>query len=265
MAGGAMGVTNTAENTNATGGMGGGNTGTTTQETYTPSASAGSYYASLAQPGTPNTTALLNSIYQQSLGRAPDTEGANYWANAAKAGGWDAQKLAEAVNAAGATERERTGYTSTLNPYAYGAQKVGATATAPSYYNTNPFSVDYANIFNPYAKSVVSANPAMSPGQQAQYLQNWQADYNNRINSGVEAAKAAQIAESRRAQDAYTAAKAKAEAESKANTQAAIDKAVQEALAQQQQGFYTAPFNPDAYQGAGKSGGIASLAKGFKK
>ena len=262
MAGGGSGMGVTGVSQTDGGQTSGGQTGYTPAAQPTSATSAGDYYASLVQPGTDNTQDLMARIYQQSLGRAPDEGGAQFWSNAAKAGGWSAQQLAQNIQNAGAPERARTGYTSTLDPSSFGEQRVGP-ATTPSYYNTNPFSVDYANIFNPYAKSVVSANPAMSPGQQAQYLQNWQADYNNRINSGVEAAKAAQIAESRRAQDAYAAAKAKAEAEAKTNTQAAIDKAVQDALAQQQQAYSNNNNNYNYY--SGNTGGLASLAKGFKK
>ena len=180
----------------------------------------------------------------------------------------------------------------------------GSSITSPSYYNTNPVGVDYANIFgaplfdraaylnqnpdvaaagvDPYQhyldygrsegriapttlRTVTFAQPTLTPQQQANYLSEWQADYSNQLQRGVADARAQRAAAAQKSQSDYNTKKATAEAQATAANQAAINQAVQEALAQQQQGFYTAPFNPDAYQGAGKSGGIASLMKGFKK
>lgn len=139
----------------------------------------------------------------------------------------------------------------------------GSSVTTPSYYNTNPFSVNYANIFNPRAGSVLSANPMLTPQQQSNYLAEWQSDYNNRINSGLEAAQAARVAEAQRAQDAYNTARAAADAQAAAATQAAIDKAVQDRMSQYGYQQPSDNYNYGWYTGA--SGGIASLEKGFKR
>lgn len=267
---------------------------TTAQQTST------DVYNQLTQPWTAYDTTA--NLYRTALGREGDTAGMQYWTDQAQNQGWSSGDLARAFRTAaapealssasgsaaylaanpdvaqaiasgnwkgtalehyqrhGASEGRKTGTSlDRVNPSEYSTQALNA----PSYYSTNPFSVDYANIFNPSAKSVVSANPTMTSGQQAQYLQNWQQNYNNRINSGVEAAKAAQIAEARRAQDAYTAARAREDAAAQASNQEAINRAVQEALAQQQAASSSGNSSEGWYAGA--SGGIASLAKGFKK
>lgn len=229
--------------------------GSPTASPYTAAAPTdASLWASLTHP----TGNLINDVYQHSLGRAPDAEGANFWANAAQSQGWNAQQLAQAIGAAGEPERARTGYQSDMNPSNYGQQRVG---TAPSYYNTNPYSVDYANIFNPTARSVLSSNQVLTPGQQAQYLQDWQNDYSGRLNAGITGARQQRVANAQKAQENYNTKRAQAEAQAVASNKEAIDKAVQEALAQQQS--YSGDSNSGWYTGA--SGGIASLAKGFKK
>lgn len=257
-------------------------------------------YNQLVHPWTASDT--TSSLYRTALNRAGDTSGMQSWVNEAMNKGWSSEDLArnfrlaaipEALDSAsgsaaylaenpdvakaiangtwggtaaehyrmfGVNEGRKTGTgLDKVNPSAYSKQALNA----PSYYSTNPFSVDYANIFNPSVKSVVSSTPTMAPEQQARYLQSWQQDYNSRINSGVEAAKAAQIAEARRAQDAYATAQAQALAQAQVANKAAIDKAVQDALAQQQASSYSGSSNEGWYTGA--SGGIASLAKGFKK
>lgn len=212
-------------------------------------------YANLTQPSGD----VLDTIYRQSLGRAPEAAGANFWANEAQRYGWTGQQLAENINLAGAPERAQSGFQSQLIPQNYTAQRVG---TTPSYYNTNPVAVDYANIFNPRAGQVAFDRATLSPQQQAQYLQGWQTDYSNRLQRGVADARAQRVATAQKAQSDYNTKKAQAEAQAAASNQEAINRAVQEALAQQQSygsdnngyGFYT-----------GAAGGIASLAKGFKK
>ena len=258
MAGGGSGMGVTGVSQTDGGQTNGGQTGYTPAAQPTSATSANDYYASLMQPG--STADVVRQAYQQTLGRAPEAEGDTFWANQAQNQGWTGQQLAQAIEKAGAPERAKSGFTSQFDNASYGQQALNT----PSYYNTNPFSVDYANIFNPAARSVTSNQQTLTPQQQAQYLQGWQTDYSNRLQRGVANARAARVANAQKAQEDYNTKKAQAEAQAAASNQEAINRAVQEALAQQQSygsnndgyGFYT---------GAGKAGGIASLAKGFKK
>lgn len=231
------------------------NFGGAAQTAPTSQAAPADYYASLARPSGD----VIRDAYIQSLGREPDTAGANYWANEAQRYGLTGQQVAERISMAGEPERAQSGYQNQLNPQNYTTQRVGA---MPSYYNTNPYTVDYANIFNPRAASVLTANQALTPQQQAAYLGDWQQDYSNRLSRSVANARAQRVANAQKAQEDYNTKKAQAEAQAAASNQEAINKAVQEALAQQQS--QSDSYVPWAWTG-GASGGIASLAKGFKK
>lgn len=225
MSGGAMGVGGEGSP------LGGGAeapTSTTSTGAYTPTApqstAPSSYWSSMV---TPNTAAEnIASIYQQSLGRAPKAEGAQYWSDQAARQGWTGQQLAQAIQTAGAPERAQTGFQSQLNPSTYGQQALNR----PSYYNTNPVGVDYANIFNPAARSVTYNQPTGTPQQQAQYLGDWARHYSQSNRAATEAANAERIKTANTQWANYLDNKAKAEA----SNQDAINKAVQEALAQQQ-------------------------------
>lgn len=210
---------------------------------------ADEYYSTMVQP----TQSYVDLAYQQAVGRAPEQAGRDYWTSRAQQLGWTGRELANQINQAGAAERANTGYQSQINPQAFTQSRLG---TTPSYYNTNPYTVDYQNIFNPQAGSVLRVNPTMTPAQQAQYLTGWQQDYQSGVQRGLDQTKAERIAKADAAMKAYQEAKAKAETTNKD----AINKAVQDALAQQQFG-YTPPFNPDAYQGAGgaKAGGRVGI------
>lgn len=238
-------------------------TSTTSTGAYTPARTSApatptsDYYASMARPGQDNTAALLNSIYQQSLGRAPDAEGAQFWSNAAKQGGWNAQQLAANIQSAGAPERARTGYSSTLNPSTFGDQRVGP-ATVPSYYNTNPVGVDYANIFNPAARSVTTNQQTLTPGQQAQYLGDWTRHYSQSNRAATEAANAERVKTANTQWANYLNNKAKAEAA--ATSKGVVDKAVEDALAQQ--AAANTNSNSVSYFG-GKAGGQIGI-RGIK-
>jgi len=212
-------------------------------------------YSALARPAGDT----IRNAYMQALGRAPEAAGAAYWGNEAQVNGLTGQQLAERINLAAAPERAQSGYQSVLNPQTYSAQRV---ATMPSYYNTNPVGVDYSNIFNPFARSVTTQQQTLTPQQQAEYMADWQRDYSNRITGGISGAKAARVASAQQAQERAATAKAQAEAQAATNNQAAIDAAVQQALAAQQQ--QQANYNTVDFFG-GASGGIASLAKGFGK
>lgn len=221
-------------------------------EGYAPQAPvmpADDYYRSMVQP----TQSNIDLAYQQALGRAPEQAGRDYWAGKARELGWTGQELASQVNQAAAAERGITGYQGQANPQTFTQSRLG---TTPSYYNTNPYIVDYQNIFNPQAGSVLRANPTMTPAQQAQYLTGWQQDYQSGVQRGLDQTKAERIAKADAAMKTYQEAKAKAET----TNRDAINKAVQDALAQQQFG-YAPPFNPDAYQGAGgaKAGGRVGI------
>jgi hypothetical protein len=214
-----------------------------------PVMSADDYYRTMVQP----TQSNIDLAYQQALGRAPEQAGRDFWAGKAQELGWTGQELASQINSAAAAERGQTGYQGQANPQAFTQSRLG---TSPSYYNTNPYAVDYQNIFNPQAGSVLRANPAMTPAQQAQYMSGWQQDYRTGVQRGLEQTKADRIAKADAAMKTYQTEKAKAD--SAAATKADIDKAIQEAMAN-----YAPSTNNNMYYG-GKKGGLATL-KGFKR
>lgn len=89
----------------------------------------------------------------------------------------------------------------------------GSSITMPSYYNTNPYAVDYANIFNPQATQVAYRQQSLTPQQQANYLSEWQQDYNQRLQAGVANARAQRVANAQAVQADYNTKKAQAEAQ----------------------------------------------------
>lgn len=223
------------------------------QDAYAPQQapvmSADDYYRTMVQP----TQSNIDLAYQQALGRAPEQSGRDFWAGKVSELGWTGQDLASQINSAAATERAQTGYQGQANPQSFTQSRLG---TTPSYYNTNPYAVDYQNIFNPQAGQVVRAQPTMTPAQQAQYMTGWQQDYQSGVQRGLDKTKSDRIAKADAAMQTYQTEKAKADAE--AANKAAIDKAVQDAIAAQGynnnvQSFYN-----------GKAGGLASL-KGFNQ
>lgn len=214
-------------------------------EGYAPQApvmSADDYYRTMTQPTSLNDT--VQQAYQQTLGRAPDEAGRNYWGTQAQNLGWTGQELAKNIQAAGAAERGVSGFQSQYDPNAYLTQALNR----PSYYNTNPYAVDYQNIFNPQAGSVLRANPTMTPAQQAQYLTGWQQNYQSGVQRGLDQTKADRIAKADAAMKTYQETKAKEEANktSKEDTQRMID----EALAS-----YIPPNNNNNIYFGGKAGG----------
>lgn len=188
------------------------------------------YYSSLARP----VGETITNAYNQSLGRTPEVSGETYWRNAALNNGWTNQQLAQNINAAGAPERAQTGFGGQINPQSFNTQRV---ATIPSYYNTNPVGVDYANIFNPAARSVTQNQQTLTPQQQANYLNAWQQDYSRTNRAATEAANLERKNTANVQWSKYLADKAKAEAA--ATGQSVVDKAVEEALAQQAANRYT--------------------------
>lgn len=223
------------------------------QDAYAPPSaapmSADDYYRTMVQP----TQSNIDLAYQQALGRAPEQAGRDFWAGKAKELGWTGQQLANQINQAGGAERAVSGYQSQANPEAFTQSRLG---TTPSYYNTNPYAVDYQNIFNPQAGSVLRANPTMTPAQQAQYMSGWQQDYRSGVQRGLDKAQADRIAKADAAMKTYQETKAKEDANrtSAEETQRLIN----EALAN-----YSPPSNNNMYYG-GKKGGLATL-KGFKR
>lgn len=206
------------------------------------------YYSTLARP----IGETITNAYNQSLGRNPEATGEAFWRDRALTGGWTNQQLAQNIQTAGAPERAQSGFGGQINPQSFNAQRV---ATLPSYYNTNPVGVDYANVFNPSARAVTYNQPTMTPGQQADYLNAWQQDYTRTNRAATQAANQQRIATANSQWANYLNTKAQAEATT--SNRAAIDAAVQEALAQQAQ---NSNFNPDAYQGAGgKAGGSVGI------
>lgn len=257
MAGGGVGATGTAENPNAVGGMGEGNA-YSGQPTSTPGSLQGAY-SPMAQPWS-----------ERYLTANPD--------------------VANAVNAGQGTAAEHY-----LN-YGRNEGRLAPPTTndTPSYYNTNPVGVDYANIFNPtpvfdersylqqkmariqntpgntvqnttqlknymasqgmtpqqhYAmygqseglnpytsslvegRQVATAQPTLNPQQQANYLNSWQQDYSQRARAATQAANQARTTTANTQWSKYLSDKAKAEAA--ATGKGVVDKAVEEALAQQ--------------------------------
>lgn len=186
-----------------------------------PQMSADDYYRTMVQP----TQSNIDLAYQQALGRAPEQAGRDFWAGKAKELGWSGQELANQINNAAAGERATTGYQSQINPQSYTQSKLGTTISP---YNTNPFTVDYQNIFNPRAGSVLQANPTMTPTQQAQYLTGWQQDYRSGVQRGLDQMQADRIAKADAAMKTYQEAKAKEEANktSKEETQRMINEAL---------------------------------------
>lgn len=248
MAGGGY-PTGTVENPNATGGMGDGNvfSDTTTTTPTTPVAPA-DYYSTLARP----IGETITNAFNQSLGRNPEAVGEAFWRDRALTSGWTNQQLAQSIADAGAAERAFTGQPNRFNPQSFNTQRV---ATMPSYYNTNPVGVDYTNIFNPAARSVTTAQQTLTPQQQANYLNAWQQDYSQRNRAATQAANQQRINTANAQWANYLSNKAQAET----NNQAAINQAVQEALAQQQS--YN---NNDSYNYYnGKSGGQIGI-RGIK-
>ena len=219
---------------------------------YTPQQSSSNPYGGLMRPST--TSDYINSIYQQALGRTPDSEGAGYWANQAAQQGWTGQQLAENMNNVGAVERAQSGFQSQLNPSTYGQQALNR----PSYYNTNPYTVDYANIFNPRAGQVVSAQPTLTPQQQSQYLNEWAGNYSQRNRAATQAANQQRIATANTQWENYLNKKAEAEAQEKIDAAvAAKEEEMRQQYAESQPQYYDYTF-------AGKKGGLATL-KGFKR
>ena len=222
---------------------------------YTPQQTTGQaasdYYNSLMRPGT--TTDYINNIYQQALGRAPEAgaTGMDYWANQARQQGWTGQQLASHINNAAANERASTGFQSQVNPQSYSDQVLNR----PSYYNTNPYAVDYTNIFNPRAGSVVSSQQTLTPQQQAQYLGDWAGSYKQNSRAATQAAANERQAVANQQWQSYLDKKAEAEAQEKIDAAVA---AKEEEMQQQQ-----STFQPQYYD-VGAKGGLATL-KGFKR
>lgn len=208
-----------------------------------PAVSADDYYRAMTQPVQTN----IDAIYQQALGRAPEQAGRDYWAGKAQELGWTGQELASNINQAGAAERAVSGYQSQANPQSFTQSRLG---TTPSYYNTNPYTVDYQNIFNPQAGSVLRANPTMTPAQQAQYMTGWQQDYRSGVQRGLDKAQADRIAKADAAMKTYQEAKAKEEANKTSAEE--TQRMINEALAS-----YSPPSNGNWYMtGGGKAGGV---------
>lgn len=96
----------------------------------------------------------------------------------------------------------------------------GSSITTPSYYNTNPYAVDYVNIFNPQATQVAYRQQSLTPQQQAGYLDEWQQDYSTRARAATQAANQARINTANAQWEAYL--KDKASRESQATIDAAV-------------------------------------------
>lgn len=195
----------------------------TTSAPVTPVAPA-DYYSTLARP----IGETITNAYNQSLGRNPEAAGEAFWRDRALTSGWTNQQLAQNIQAAGAPERAQSGFGGQINPQSFNTQRV---ATMPSYYNTNPVGVDYANIFNPAARSVTTAQQTLTPQQQANYLNAWQQDYSRANRAATDAANLERKNTANAQWSKYLTDKAKAEAA--ATGQGVVDKAVEEALAQQ--------------------------------
>lgn len=277
MAGGGMGATGVAQTGEGQAGQsspfaGAGTPPSTMADNFggAPQRAQPSLYSTLTQP----VTRTINDAYGGSLGRAPEQAGFDYWANIAQQEGWTGQQLGENIISAGEPERARTGFSNQLNPSWLTSARVG---TTPSSFNTNPYQVDYANIFNPapvfdeqaylqqklsrvqaapgneqysnytpdrlrglmasqgmtpqqhyemfgrteglnpfatgrlQGRQVVSAQPALTSQEQAQYLTDWQRDYSQRNRTGTETAKRQRAATANQQWEKYFGDRAKAD------------------------------------------------------
>jgi len=236
MAGGSGLPTSTAENPNATGGMGGGNATSQRPSSLTPT-----YYNT--NPVGINYEAIFNPATRPAFDeesyltqKAQQLQRTGY--QGPYTGTTNADLRNYITNVAGMSLQDhysRYGRNEGLNPYI-----TGKTEQVPVSYSTY----------------------ALTPQQQANYLTDLSNQYNQRMQASMADARQQRVARAQAVQADYNTKKAQAEAQAAASNQEAINRAVQEALAQQQSygsnndgyGFYT-----------GAAGGIASLAKGFKK
>lgn len=218
------------------------------------------YYNSLVRPNTH--VGIINDSFQQALGRAPTAAEMQNYSNRVAQFGTAGQTLASMIQNDTSAERARTGYQSTLDPTQYTTQNMGR----PSFYQNDPYRVDYSNMFNPNIGTVLAERPRMTHAQQAEYLGNWAQKYSGNTRAATTAATENRIKTANEQWTKYYTAKLGAE------NKAAIDAAVaaKEAEIRQQyqnQSQYTDQSQYMTFGGkAGGSvpGGLRSL-KGLTK
>lgn len=209
------------------------------------------YYNSLVRPNTH--VGIINQSFQQAVGRSPTAAELKSYSDRVAQFGTAGQTLASMIQNDTSAERARTGYQSTLDPTQYTTQNMGR----PSFYQNDPYRVDYSNMFNPNIGTVLAERPRMTHAQQAEYLGNWAQKYSGNTRAATTAATENRIKTANEQWNKYYTAKLGAE------NKAAIDAAVaakeaeirQEYANQPQNNYTSGDNNNNNWWYTGKAGG----------